>query len=514
MPEEFSPPSNRPLADETDPAADSNLSQPAPSPASAVAHGTKSLALAQVFNQVTRLVTNIVLARLLVPASFGLVAVAAVVISFLDQLKDGGTGSAIIQRKEVPKVLLNTVFALNVALGVLMAILLAISASPLANLLADQDATPVLRVFAAITFITSLGQVHHAMLRRDLRFKTIAVVSAIGTVAMGVSSITGASLGMGVWALVLGSLVGACVDTSLVWVTDRWRPGLEVSWSSLQSIWSYSANLFAGNVLTFFFSQSDKLLVSRYLGPAPLGIYSMAQRILSYPLTSIANVVNEVLFPALAQRQDNIAAMRSGYVRATQVVALVTFPLMGLATALSPWVVSFVLGPNWAELTPLIWVLAPVGALQSVTASAGGILMAKGRTDSLLKVTTITSVIVVLAYILGLRWGLLGMCVTYAIAVLITTPLQLLVSFREVELRVVSYLRGITPLAAYACVAGGATWALAFNVADRVGDLATIAIGIPTYLSVFMTLVLLGRHPAYREAVATIRIRRSSLNTS
>jgi lipopolysaccharide exporter len=335
-----------------------------------VARATRHTAASQGFTQAVRFGTTIVLARLLTPDDFGIVAIALVVSMLLDQLKDLGTGSAIVQRDVVDDALINAVFYLNLALGALLAGLMYLTAGPVADLLGNPDAAPVLEAFAAITFLTSFAQIHHSLLRRHLRFFELAVVTSTTAAVTAVVSITAAVLGMDYWALVAGTAAGAVVGTVMVWLYDPWRPALRrIELSSLQSIWGFSFHLFLSNLLFLVFNQVDKVIVSRFLGGAALGTYTLAQRTVTSPIATVSTVVAEVTFPAFSRRQDDDAALRGGFLKSSRVVALVTFPAMcGLAALATP-AVAVIFGSDWSSLVPIIWLLAPVAAIQSVTAS-------------------------------------------------------------------------------------------------------------------------------------------------
>ena len=324
-----------------------------------VARSTRQTAVAQVVTQGVRFLTNVALARLLSPRDFGMVAIAFVVMMLLDQLRDVGTGSAVIQRQSVDQVLLNTVFLLNIGLGSVLAAVLFFAAGPLAALLGNAGAAPVLQVFAALTVVTALGQLHGALLRREMRFQRVAVMTSVSALTSAVISVCGALLGMNYWALVAGTAAGAVTNTVLAWAFSGWRPTRSWSLASLKSIWRYSWHLFLSNILYFVFTQVDKVIVSTHLGAVPLGGYSLAQRTVSLPIATMGTVVGDVTFPAFSRRQDDPAALRSGFIRSSAVIALVTFPLMfGLAAVARP-LVEVVFGHQWASSFPSSGSLRP-----------------------------------------------------------------------------------------------------------------------------------------------------------
>lgn len=475
-----------------------------------VARGTRQTATAQVVTQLVRFVTNIVLARLLTPKDFGIVAIALVVTMLLDQLKDLGTGAAIIQRQTVDDALLNSVFYLNLALGIVLASGMFFLAGPVATLLSDSNAAPVLQAFAGVTLVTSMGQIHHSLLRRDLRFFEIAIVTSVGAIVTAAVSIAGALEGMGYWALVWGALAGALVGTAMVWTYDRWRPSRTMSLTSLRSIWHYSYGLFLSNLLFLAFNQVDKVIISRFLGGAALGYYTMAQRTVTTPVASVGVVVNEVAFPAFSRRQDDDAALRSGFVRSSCAVAVVTFPLaFGLAVLARP-AVLVMLGERWLAVVPVLWLLAPLAAVQSVTLNSSQLLLAKGRSDWSYRWGIVYCVVLTGLEMGAVRWGLVGVAAAYAGGVLLLTPFSLIINFHHVKLRLSHYVRALIPqlwinAVMVVCVL------LVTRLATNAGapPIMQLVIGVLVGGAVYLALLLGIRPPALADAASVLKGRRS-----
>jgi O-antigen/teichoic acid export membrane protein len=475
-----------------------------------VARGTRNTAVSQVVTQVVRFGTNIVLARLLTPEDFGIVAVALVVSTLLDQIKDFGTGSAIIQRPSVDDRLLNSVFYLNLALGALLGLSLYVGAGTVARLLGNPEAAGVLQAFSILTVVTSLAQIHNSLLRRNLRFFEIAIVTSVSAIATAVVSIAGALLGLDYWALVLGTAVGTLVGTVLVWIYDRWRPSLTLSLASLKSIWGYSLHLFLSNILFVFFMQVDKIIIGRFLGSAALGTYTLAQRTVTSPITAVSTVVNEIALPAFSRRQDDHAALRSGIIRSSRVVALVTFPAMiGLAVLADP-AVNVVFGSQWSGLIPVIWLLAPITAVQAVTVNSGQLLLAKGRSDWAFRWAVVYCVVLTGLELIGVRWGLVGVAAAYAAGILLLTPFVLVLAFRTIEMRLRDFLRALLPhIWITACMAVCVAVAARGVRAVTEADWAELLVGSLVGVVVYGLLILIFRLPALQDALIVTRRRAS-----
>ena len=448
--------------------------------------GTRHTALAQVLVQAVRFGTSIVLARLLAPDAFGVVALASVVALFLDQVKDMGTGSVIIQRESVEQTLLSSVFHLNLVLGALLAAGLYVTADPLAVLLGDPRVGPVLQVLAGVTLVGALGQVHHSLLRRQLRFGTIAAITAAAAVMTAAVSIVLAVLGVGYWALVLGIVAGACSSTVLVWVRCPWRPSLVVSRTSLRSIWGYSLHLFLSNLTFLFFNQVDKVIVGRLLGTSALGVYSMAQRTVMSPVSSVGQTVQEVTFPSFSRRQDDNHALASAFIRSGRAIGAVTMPAMvGLAVLANP-AVDVVFGPKWGDLVPVIRILAPVAAVLSISSSSADLMLAKGRSDISFRWGVVYCVVLTSLELVGSRWGLVGVAAAFAAGIAVLVPIGLHLAFRLVDLRVMTFVRALAPQAAITATMGLATFLVSQGVdLAGAGTRAQLVLGTTTGIVVY-----------------------------
>jgi O-antigen/teichoic acid export membrane protein len=472
----------------------------------AVARSSRQTAVGQVVTQGVRFLTSIVLARLLTPEDFGVVAVALVLATLIDTVQDLGMGAAIIQRRTVDQVLLNSVFYLNVAIGALLATGMLLFASPLAEALGNRSATTVIQAYAAITFVTALGQIHQSILRRKMQFRKIAWVTAASAVITASISLIGAIAGMNYWALVLGAAVGAMAGTIMLWGFDQWRPSRHVSSSSLASIWGFGWHTFMTNLLYFSWTQIDKVIVGRGAGSAALGIYTIGQRVISTPLSAISSVIDEVTFPAFSRRQDENGALRSGFTRSSAVIALMTFPLMAGAAAVATPMVAVVFGPKWSDLAPVIHVLALAGAIQSVTFNCGQILFAKGRADWSFRWGILHLIVLSGLEIVFVRWGAVGVAFGYATGLVLITPFTLILTFHLIEMRLRDYFVNLFPyiwmtaamtisviLTSWWCRSAGGS------------NLAELITGVITGILVYGVLLRLIRPPALVDAIKALR---------
>lgn len=403
----------------------------------------------QAGQQATQLLTTVILARLLAPAEFGLVAMATVVIGFVNLFKDLGTSAAIIQNREIADDLLSSVFWINVAFGALGTAVLAAAAPLVAMYYHEPRVTALLRVLALNFVVSGLSILQQALFERRLQFNILARVEVAGVFFGAVAGIGSAIAGFGVWALVAQSLTTVSVISILLWYFSAWRPRLLFRWQEIRGISGYSLNIVGFNTFNYFSRNADYLLIGRFLGATSLGIYMLAYRMMLYPLQSITTVIGRVMFPAYSQLQDDDSRFRSAYLRTAAMIALVTFPMMvGIWIVAEPFVLS-IFGPKWAQAIPLIRILAIVGMAQSIGATVGAIYQAKGRTDAMFRWGVFAGLLCVVGFGVGLRWGVLGVAVAYAIVTLGLTIPSFAIPFRFIGMRLVPFAAALArPLGA------------------------------------------------------------------
>ena len=454
--------------------------------AQGLASATRWMVVGRLVTQASRLLVSVILARLLTPEAFGVVAVAMTTIVALEIVKDLGTGAALIQRPAVDQRMLSSVFYLNVVAGLVAAGLMAAGAPVVAALFDTPEATPVVRAFALVLVLGGVTQVHHALLRRRMRFSGVAAVEVSGALVTGVVSIALAIAGLGVWSMVWGNVAGVAVGSVVAWVASGWTPSATFHAHDLRQIAGFSLNTAAYNVTTFALQNTDKILVGRWLGAGPLGVYTLAQRTISYPLDSVSRVLMQVLFPAFARAQDDDETLRKGYSRASGAIAFVTLPVMVGAAVVADPLVRTVLGSAWLELIPLLWFMAPAGALGALLGAVNTLYSAKGRADWMFRWGLASGLATLAAFAIGLQWGLLGLAVAYLVVNVLQVPVGLAIVLRLIGMRLRDMARVLAPYVGLTLAMAAASFAAvqlteAEGASPLVQLLAGIGAGVVTY---------------------------------
>ena len=439
----------------------------------------------QILRQVIQVGSQLVLARLLAPDVFGLLGMALVFVGIGQLLADFGIGSAIVQSRDLGGKVLSTCFWLNLSVGVVLTIVVLAAAPLVGAFYGRTDLTPLVAVLSLNLLLSALQTVPTGLLYRDMRFADIARAQVLGTLGAAAVAISMASTGFGVWALVAQPLFGTSIMLFVMWRATGWLPKLEFCYGEARPLMRFSLALLGTNLVGYGHRNVDGLLIGRFLGAGPLGVYSMAIQIMLFPLQQVSSVIVRVLFPMLAQVQDDVPRLRSAYLKAVATIVFITFPLMGGLFVLADDFVRVVFGPSWAEMAPILKVLSWVGMMQSVGTTMGSIYLAVGRTDIALRVTLVVAPVLIVGLAAGLPWGIQGVAIGYALASFSLFYYTALTAYRLIGLRLVDFHAvivrpGLAMLVMLAVLQVAGTFVSAWPPTLRLG--AGVALGGVAYL--------------------------------
>jgi O-antigen/teichoic acid export membrane protein len=414
-----------------------------PSQSSFAANFTWSGA-SQSARQVIQLLMTMILARLLAPDDFGLMGMSTVVVGFVALFKDLGTAAAVIQRKELSDKLLSSIFWLNITFGLVTTLAVFLLSPLIAHLYQEPRLINILRGLSFTFCLSGASILQQALLERRLEFRKLALAEIMASVMGGLTGVLLALMGAGVWSLVFQTLMMTAATSVLLWILTTWRPQLRFSRAEVKSISGYSLNLTGFNIFNYFARNADYFLIGRYLGAHMLGYYLLAYRVLLLPLQTVSYVVGRVTFPMYSRVQTDNVRLRYLYLRVVEAIALVTFPLMLGIWATADVFVQVVFGPQWLPTTAvLIVIFAPLGMLHSITVTVGGIYQAKGRTDLLFRWGIFSGSLAIASFVIGLRWNVIGVALTYALVSCAIAYLNFALPFRLVNLKIRDLLKAL-----------------------------------------------------------------------
>ena len=463
----------------------------------ATATGVAWITSFQIARQVLQIISVSVLARHIPPAAYGLVGMAIIVTNLLETIRDMGTGTALVRERDMSDELASTGFWLNCMTGATVTLLLFLASWPAARFFHEPMVATILQFLSASFFMGALSIVPMAMLSRAMEFRKLAFAQTLGAICATTSAITLALLGGKVSALVSANLVSSFVTMVLVWKFSPLHVRAVFRVPDARRILAFGSHLTGSHLMNYFSRNADNLLVGRFLGSTPLGYYQMGYMLMTYPLMSFALMLNQVVYPAMANFPDDHERFRAAYLRTNRLIGLVTIPVMfGLAVTAAPFVRVF-LGPRWHPVVGLLLVFGPLGALQTLYDPTTLIYTTQGRTDLMFRWQIFASVCYVLSFIVGLHWGILGVATCYAIVWTVLMLPALAIPFRLVGLSLKTFFAALWPSLSYglvmAAVASGWLYGLRrLGVQNAAVQLVTTAIvGAVVYVG-----LMLWRKPA------------------
>ena len=382
------------------------------------------------------LITTSILARVLAKTDFGLVAVAVVAINYLSVLKDLGLGAALIQRKGDVREAVNTVFTINLIIGLILSTAAILLAPLVASYFQNSQITPVLRWMGISFVINALGSVHTNWLVRDLNYRRKLIPDLGGAIAKGVVSIGMAYLGYGVWSLVFGQIAGSIASVILVWIILPWRPRLTLDRNIATGLMKFGTSVTVIDILNEITDNIDYVIVGRIFGLIPLSIYTLAYKLPEMLLIGNLWVMGGVVFPAFSSVQDRPNELRRGFLASVRLVELIAVPIsLGLFIAADP-IVRVVFGNQWLDAIPVLRVLALYAWVYSLGYHVGGFYKAVGRPDILMRLSILTIVIIIPSLLIGAQFGIIGVAIGHLVAILIRRIVSLGVATRFVNVSI------------------------------------------------------------------------------
>lgn len=363
------------------------------------ASGVLYTSLAKYSGLVIQIVITSVLARLLTPADFGVVAIATVLIQFFNTISEAGIGPAIIQRKELTRKEINAIFTFTIILGIILSVLFYFGSEPIAAYYDDKSLISICRWLSTLILFSSADIVTNSLLLKQKKFKAIAVRTIVIQLATGVISIYLAITGWGMYALVLS----AVSSKLLIFIVNYClNPlGIDFGFRCLAKIRSYSFYQFCFNLVNYFSRNLDKLIIGKYIGMNQLGYYEKSYRLMMLPLGNITNVLTPVMHPVFSELQKEKELMLKHYLRLLEITGIISFPVMAFLFFNAEEIVLLFFGDQWEASILPFKILSLTAAFQVLHATSGGIFQAIDDTKGLFIASIITAAMMIAGFIIS-----------------------------------------------------------------------------------------------------------------
>jgi O-antigen/teichoic acid export membrane protein len=421
----------------------------------------------QVGRQGTSYVVFLILALLLSPENFGIVSLGASWIAATSVFAELGFGAALVQRKDITSGHLSTTFAINTVLGGALTVAGLGLAGPLARLFGVPAASTVFQALSITFLLNAVSLTQVALAQRDFRFRDLAVRDIGASLIGGIVGIVLALLGFGVWSLVAQTLVTALVGALVLWRISPWRPRLQdVSLHSAQDLWAYSSRVFGFNLFKYFSQNLDKLLVGYFAGPATLGLYTFAYRMVVYPVATISGALGNYFFVSFSRLQQDLERVRRSYFKTGRVQAALVLPALAAVAAAAPAGVPLVFGHQWSAAIPFVQVFCLVAAAQALMGPVGQLMKSLDRPGWMLSWSVGFTALVLVGIAAGSLWGPIGVAAGVAAAYVLGLVICAAITARLLQVGSGSVAAATAPASVLAVMVGGAVLLVLRSGAD------------------------------------------------
>lgn len=363
---------------------------------------------------------GIILARLLLPAEYGLVAMANVVIVVAFVFVDSGFSVAIIQRKHLSNLDLSTIFFINLVASFFIYFILYISAGYLANFYNSPELKNVFRVISIIIILNALSLVQNSLIRRDVNFKLRTRIEFVSQLLSSSIAIALAFQGYGVWSLVWKTLFNQIFINIQLWLQKRWKPSIEFSFDSFKEIFSFSSYLLLSGIMGRIYDQIYRLVVGKFYPASELGLYSKSENLKDLPSEAISQTLLGFLLPVFSLLQNEPIRMKSAALKTIKIVLFCNISALTISFVISKPLILVLFGEKWSGTIPYFRLLLLIGLLKPLLDINIQILTSLGKTALHLKIEIIKKIFCIPAVFFGIFIGIKTMILGMFLASLIS----------------------------------------------------------------------------------------------
>lgn len=410
--------------------------------------------------QSIQFVFGILIARLLLPSDYGIIAMLGIFLAVSQAFIDSGFGTALIRKTDRTEVDFSTVFYFNIAVSVITYLLLWFISPFIASFYDIPLLEPVTKVMALNLIISSLSGIQNAKLSIAIDFKSRAQISVISVVLTGVVGLWMAYSGYGVWALVFQSVFSASLRTLLLWIYVRWMPHLIFSWQSFKELFTFGSKLLASGLLDTIYNNVYTIVIGKIFSSSSLGVYSRADTFAQYPSSNITSILQSVTFPVLSTIQNDSDRLADAYRRLLRMSAFIIFPLMvGLAAVADPFI-RLVLTDKWEGVIYLLQIICFSMMWYPIHAINLNLLQVKGRSDYFLKLEIIKKVLGVITLCVTIPLGLVCMCYGRIFTSMVCLGLNTYYTRKLIDYGFVQQMRELLHILLHSLIMGVLVWLL------------------------------------------------------
>lgn len=389
--------------------------------------------------------TNLILARILLPEDFGSIAMLNVFIAVADIIVHGGFGVALIQSKKINNLDCSSVFFCNFGIAVTLYILLFILAPYISEFYKLQLLSPLLRVQAISLIINSFSTVQLSLLKRNFKFKQLAlrnIVSSIVGLALGLIS---ALIGFGPWSLIISSLTAGFVGIVLLWRASTWRPTWEFSIESVRRLFGFGGLLMLSSILSTIYDNIQSLIIGKFFTSVDLGYINQAKKLQGVPAGAISSIVSQVTLPIFSFLQDDNSSLKNAFKKNIRIIQYINMPLMMLLIVVAEPLIQLLYGPRWVSSAPYLQILCVSQLINVINPLNLNIICAKGKGNIYLYIQCLKFGVAIGMVVISVKYGLFALFISLSLIPLVEFLLCSIVNKKLIGYGTWGQIRDILP---------------------------------------------------------------------
>lgn len=403
-------------------------------------------------------VSNIILARILLPSDFGCIAMLYVFMALSNTFINAGFSSALIQKKDPTREDYNTAFYWNIVVAFFLYFILFFSSPAIARYYEMPLLSSVLRVHAIALISSSLGIIQMTQLSKNLKFKYVSKAQLISYLSGTIIAIIMALCGFGVWSLVASNLVHSAIYVLLLWKMSSWRPEWCFSWNSFKELFSFGGFLALVGIINTLYNNIQALIIGKKFSATDVGYFNQARRLEFVPSDTVTMVVDNVTFPVFSKIKDDVKTLVAGIRTNVKAVSYLNFALYVLLIIIAYPLINFIYGDRWDAAVPYFQILCLAGMVYSLDKINLNVIKSLGKGKLYFLTQIVTRIIGISIMFVGMLWGIYGLLFSLVISSYFNLIVSGIIRSRLVNYSMMDQLKDLFPILSFVIIAGGITW--------------------------------------------------------
>lgn len=379
-------------------------------------------------------IVTIILARLLEPSDFGLIAIVMVLFSIANIFSDIGLGGALIQRRKVLPIHYSSVFYFNIFVGLLLTVLVFFAAPFIASFYKNDTLLSVIQVSSLLFVISAFHTVQTNILKKELKYEILTKVYLIASIFSGIIGITLALMGAGVWSLLAQLIVREIMINIVIWGKTTWLPNIAFSPKALKQLWGYGFNMFLAEMLDTLFEKADYLIIGKLFPAATLGFFHQAKQLNQFVIEYSSGSLMSVLFPVLSKIQNDLVRFQRVFNKSTGIISFVTMLLLGSLYVVADELIMLLLGEKWEPSIFYFKIILLSGFAYPISALMVNVLSSRGKSKAFLRLEIYKKIIQSITLYILFAYGIHAFLYSLIVSSVLGTSLNIWFASREIKL--------------------------------------------------------------------------------